>query len=54
MRKHIQIDGCQHCKEILRNIFFIENNKAGSTGAQPTEPARDVADTTQVKYLHDI
>ena len=42
IRVHIQ--NCQCCKTALRNIFFAQNNVAGSTGGETTEPA-GTADT---------
>ena len=53
IRRHIENDHCRCCKVALLNTFSVENIGAGSLGDQATEPA-DAADTTRVKYLHDI
>ena len=53
IRGHIENDHCRCCKVALLNTLSLENIGAGSLGDQATEPA-DAADTTRVKYLHDI
>jgi hypothetical protein len=46
IRRHIKDDHCHCCKAALLNIFFAENNVAGSTGDQAIKPAADTTSTT--------
>ncbi|HKG88739.1 MAG TPA: hypothetical protein VKA95_10460 [Nitrososphaeraceae archaeon] len=46
IRKHLENNNCSHCKKLLKDIFFIENNNAGSPGRETTEHGRTEDNTT--------